>query len=466
MIHKLFLRAFPYHFATNSTYAHFPFVTPEGNRVILARLGSDASYSFEAKPERPIEPTILEPTAIAGSSNLHEAPVELARTLESSKPILLTALGQLKCKLNRSRDRVCEEPVEIDLVEEVIAPYFVQVFCSHLFLELPKTKYDGLHSTEVWEAMKSIHAPACNPDPVASPKLKRKATDAVEMFRAHHIQVQKARLGRSLRERLLERWQDSQEVDHSMCPALKTVAHQLVHIHQILVECIEYFLTDGREHIAGIQQLSAGMKGDNPRHARKVATRVLHYLLEGYRMFIAGDGHSIWRKTPDSTHNFANVSATARDNGFYPDAMTLSLDRELEDYGAIGLGKSQLKLLKTQAVLALFLELATFSKWNVLDGRYGLPQRVNMASHHLSLTDEAKPMDIREGGWGMMERNGSFVDSSWIVVSNEGCNGSDCDAVNIQKSRWQGEVTLYVNKEGGQLGNMPGGLPVAWKHGT
>ncbi|KAK8001666.1 hypothetical protein PG991_013888 [Apiospora marii] len=66
VMHKLILRAFPKHFAPNSAYAHFPFVIPEGNRVILARLGSDASYSFEASPRMLPKRAILGLETVAG----------------------------------------------------------------------------------------------------------------------------------------------------------------------------------------------------------------------------------------------------------------------------------------------------------------------------------------------------------------------------------------------------------------
>ena len=51
VLYKLILRAFPNHFKGNSVYAHFPFVIPEENLVILKELGRADKYSW-AKPKR------------------------------------------------------------------------------------------------------------------------------------------------------------------------------------------------------------------------------------------------------------------------------------------------------------------------------------------------------------------------------------------------------------------------------
>ncbi|KAK8047894.1 hypothetical protein PG996_015958 [Apiospora saccharicola] len=269
VMHKLILRAFPKHFAPDSVYVHFPFVIPEGNRVILAELGSDASYSFEAKPGRPAEPAILGLTAVVGFASIHARPViDLTGTLESSKHKLRKTLEPLKHSMRRM---TYEGPIEIDLVVEVIAPYLVEAFCSQFALTLSD---NGSLSTEVWQAMKSIHAPACNLDPVHSLKLERQARDAVEKLRAPILKSEKAWMGRSLRETIFGGWQDSQDVDHSLCPAIKMVAHRLVDLQQVLVEGIEYFTTDGRKHITNIRQLSADMNGDNPDRSRKAAARL------------------------------------------------------------------------------------------------------------------------------------------------------------------------------------------------
>ena len=46
VFYKLFLRAFPNHFQPNSVYAHYPFVVPEENRVILSKLDQEHKYDF------------------------------------------------------------------------------------------------------------------------------------------------------------------------------------------------------------------------------------------------------------------------------------------------------------------------------------------------------------------------------------------------------------------------------------
>jgi hypothetical protein len=46
-MHKLIFRAFPNHFQRNSIYAHFPFVVPPENKVILDKLGTSDHYSWE-----------------------------------------------------------------------------------------------------------------------------------------------------------------------------------------------------------------------------------------------------------------------------------------------------------------------------------------------------------------------------------------------------------------------------------
>jgi len=51
VLYKLFFRAFPNHFQNNSIYAHFPFVIPSENLVILKSLGKANKYSWD-KPAR------------------------------------------------------------------------------------------------------------------------------------------------------------------------------------------------------------------------------------------------------------------------------------------------------------------------------------------------------------------------------------------------------------------------------
>lgn len=51
VLYKLILQAFPNHFKGNSVYAHFPFVIPEENLVILKSLGRADKYSWD-KPAR------------------------------------------------------------------------------------------------------------------------------------------------------------------------------------------------------------------------------------------------------------------------------------------------------------------------------------------------------------------------------------------------------------------------------
>ncbi|KAK8078122.1 hypothetical protein PG996_004292 [Apiospora saccharicola] len=51
VFYKLFLRAFPRHFAYNSVYAHYPMTIPSENAKILTALGRVGDYSF-AKPAR------------------------------------------------------------------------------------------------------------------------------------------------------------------------------------------------------------------------------------------------------------------------------------------------------------------------------------------------------------------------------------------------------------------------------
>ncbi|KAI8966389.1 linoleate diol synthase precursor [Daldinia sp. FL1419] len=58
VMHKLIFRAFPFHFAGNSIYAHFPFVVPQENKVIHDSLGTSELYSWE-KPTRQLDPVVI-----------------------------------------------------------------------------------------------------------------------------------------------------------------------------------------------------------------------------------------------------------------------------------------------------------------------------------------------------------------------------------------------------------------------
>jgi hypothetical protein len=53
VMHKLIFRAFPNYFEHNSIYAHFPFVTPSENLVILNSLRTSSQYSWAPPSRRP-----------------------------------------------------------------------------------------------------------------------------------------------------------------------------------------------------------------------------------------------------------------------------------------------------------------------------------------------------------------------------------------------------------------------------
>ncbi|KAK8101965.1 linoleate diol synthase [Apiospora kogelbergensis] len=195
VMHKLFLRAFPGHFAADSVYAHFPFVTPEGNRAILARLGADVEYSFEASSGKGANISSPSLTATPGFVNLRGCPGEFSGPFDSTNIALRHAEH---CFLDKGQEALISERMEIDLAEDVIAPYFAELFCSRFSLVPSSTRSDRLLTTaELWRAMKSIHEPACNLDPVNSLKLNRNAKAAVEQIRRETIKARKGRTKRT-----------------------------------------------------------------------------------------------------------------------------------------------------------------------------------------------------------------------------------------------------------------------------
>ncbi|KAK4693634.1 linoleate 10R-lipoxygenase, partial [Lecanoromycetidae sp. Uapishka_2] len=58
VLYKLFLRAFPNHFRQDSVYAHYPFVIPAENRVILTDLEQIDKYNFD-RPAYRAPPTFI-----------------------------------------------------------------------------------------------------------------------------------------------------------------------------------------------------------------------------------------------------------------------------------------------------------------------------------------------------------------------------------------------------------------------
>ncbi|KAI1206686.1 linoleate diol synthase precursor [Annulohypoxylon truncatum] len=58
VMHKLILRAFPFHFESNSIQAHFPFVVPSENKAIHDKLGTSGLYSWD-KPTRKLNPVVI-----------------------------------------------------------------------------------------------------------------------------------------------------------------------------------------------------------------------------------------------------------------------------------------------------------------------------------------------------------------------------------------------------------------------
>ncbi|KAK8032041.1 linoleate diol synthase [Apiospora arundinis] len=460
VIHKLVLRAFPKHFAADSVFAHFPFVTPEGSRAILAELGADAYYSFEAAHGKWPEPTGPSHIITPGIPSFFRWPLGFSKQHGST-------INTLK-DVRYSR-RTTSEPIEVDLVENIIDPYFVELFCSQVSLTLSGAKSGGLSTTpEVWQAMKSIHEPSSNLDPVNSLKVKRKAFLAVEQVRLGIIKARKAHMEKSWKVGALNKWQDSQDVDHSMCPTIKLAAHQLANAQQILIESVEYFLTDGNTHMVYLQQLSRQMTDDHPKCASKVASPVLNYLLEGYRLYLSTDGRSFWRKVQSSGHNFRNVSSAARNNSIYQNATVLALDRDLKSYEMVGVEEPLLELLGTRSILALFSELATFAGWDVVDKCRGVPRRTNISKHYWitgGMEESANvidPMCQIEADWVVVGIVGGMEDDSWIVVRNEEEGVGDGDMMETWEPGLSNEVTVYPLRGGCELSNMPECLKVVW----
>ncbi|PSN61193.1 heme peroxidase [Corynespora cassiicola Philippines] len=58
VFYKLFLRAFPQHFAQNSVYAHYPLTTPDEMERVLKDLGKDKLYNFD-EPKFTPHPTFI-----------------------------------------------------------------------------------------------------------------------------------------------------------------------------------------------------------------------------------------------------------------------------------------------------------------------------------------------------------------------------------------------------------------------
>ncbi|KAK8066169.1 hypothetical protein PG997_012916 [Apiospora hydei] len=419
VMHKLFLRAFPNHFSADSVFAHFPFVTSDGNRAILARLGSDAYYSFEAADRNTSAPTIFSLEATKGSAQFYGEPLGLTGVLETSNAMLPNASKQLRSVVSRTPNSPSHKPIEIDLVEEVIAPYVLELFCSQFSMNLSRTESDGFLTTA-----EGFHGEASSPLCEVEEGSREKRVE-------RKIVAELAGLPRRGSQRV-PGYQDG------LSPA------------------------DGRRHLKRIQELSLGMNDGHPNCARTTGFQVLHYLLEGYRLYLATDGRSFWRKLTTWSPTFINVSASARNNDTYPDCGALVLDRDLESYESIGLGKALLNLLSTRGMLALFLELATFSRWKVVNIQQGLPRRINIAKHHWGITGAHGQLDLSGGDWDLVDVHEEFEDDSWVAISDGGHQNGDCYVMETRESYSEGEVTVYINREGNKLSSMPDRLSVTW----
>ncbi|KAK8101966.1 BcppoA90 [Apiospora kogelbergensis] len=207
-----------------------------------------------------------------------------------------------------------------------------------------------------------------------------------------------------------------------------------------------------------------------PSETSRAADRVLHYLLEGYRLYLAADDRSFWRRPACSGRGVANVSSAARDPDLYPNAAALDLDRSLDVYVAVGVEGRLLELLGAPKILAVLLELASYSGWEVISHGHGVPRRTNIPRRLWGITDAEGPPDglghagLAEADWDFVERLQGVEDDSWTTVS-VGCDerGSE-DVVETGGSISQSEATVYVIGEGGQLSSIPDSLKVAWNY--
>jgi linoleate 8R-lipoxygenase / 9,12-octadecadienoate 8-hydroperoxide 8R-isomerase len=439
VFYKLFLRAFPQHFAENSVYVHYPLTTPPAMKVALTDLGKDHLYNFDKPSYTPLPYFVFEyNTATTIMENKTEFKVTWGQAMEylmgpAAKDFMLAGDGP-KNAISRSimskalyisswdaevrsyytaktRELLAAKSAKIasfnqvDLIRDVGNLAHVH-FCSELFM-LPLKTDEHPHGifteAEMYLIMSGVFALVFfDVDVAGSFPLHVKAHDAtqtlgkvveknVEAIASSGVvsslmqaiwpnESSLKSYGIHLIERLLDSGMEAKQLvwGHILGTAGGMVSNQ----GQLFGQTIEYFLVgEGQKHWPAIQKLA---EDDSEESFEKL----MHYTMEGSRL----NGETgVFREVASDTtitdkgktfnvkkgdRIFVNLRQASRDPAVFENPNEVVLTRSLDSYIHLGHGPHQCLGLPMTRV-ALTTMLREVAKLKGLRPAAGLQGRVH-----------------------------------------------------------------------------------------
>ncbi|KAL2868395.1 peroxidase/cytochrome P450 family protein [Aspergillus lucknowensis] len=424
VFYKLATRAFPNWFKPDSIYAHYPMTIPSENKVIMKNLGRESHYSWD-RPQ--FTPPHVNLTSYANVKLVLDQQKDFRIVWGDCTPIHSGKNGEdfWSKALNSDRWKYVKDFYEnttlellaekstnlagrkqVDIVKDVgnLVP---ARFASKL-LSLPlKTKENskGIFSDyEIFKALAVIYtAIFFDVDSSKSFPLQRAAnavsqqlgssieshvksvsspgflSRVIDNFRDDHNALQE--LGDQLIKRLLE---SGLSVSDITWGEILPTAVELVHGQaQIFTRVIDYYINDGKEHLAEISLLA---KQDSAESEAKLA----RYVLEAIRLnagsgafrtaetdlHIKEDGHDMNIK-PGDRILIGSIQAN-RDPSIFPNPDEVRLDRPDESYlhygfgSEVGLGKEA----TLTAVAAMVRAVARLDGLRPAPGSQGILKKI------------------------------------------------------------------------------------------
>lgn len=401
MFYKLFARAFPDHFESNSVYAHYPLTIPKEMEHVLGKLGRKADYSYETPKYKGATQTVFSYKAckaiLSNQKDFHVAWGVAMEFLmgEHGKDFMLAGDGPenahsrkmvgeaiyvkdwasevrnyyeetTKELLRKKSYRLGDDLNQVDIIRDVGNLAHVHFGSDLWMLPLKTEEHKLLPYTEhemylVMAAM--FTAIFYDLDPGSSFAIRQKAKqltqslgklvlENVKSIQHHGIlsaimqrvfpeDTTLKLFGRHLIERLLEKNTDTTDLvwGHIM----GTVGGMIPNQGQLFAQVIEYYLTTGKEHLKEINRLA---KSDKPEDFDKLT----HYMLEGARL---GGETGVLRyatcdieiedagrilKLEKGSKLLVNMKSASHDPAGFPDPETVDLTRDIESYIHLGYG--------------------------------------------------------------------------------------------------------------------------------
>lgn len=420
VFYKLFLRAFPQHFAQNSVYAHYPLTIPSAMKDSLKTLGKDKIYSFEGPKFTP-HPHLVKEYKVAAEvlKNQEMFKVTWGTAIEylmgqPAKDFMLAGDGK-KNSISRSimskalyvpdwekevrsfyaaktRELLAEKSCKIagfnqvDIIRDVGNLAHVH-FSSELFMLPLKTDerpYGIFTEAEMYLIMSGVFALVFfDVDAASSFPLHVKSLAATQtlgkLVEANVEAISKSGLVSAIIQRiwpnesalksygihLIQRLLDTgMDPDHLVWGhILGTAGGMVSNQGQLFAQVIEYFINgDGKEYWPKVQELA---KQDSDEAFEKLT----HYLMEASRL--AGETGVLREAAKDTSITdsgktfpvkageriFINLRAASHDPEIFPDPDKLDLNRPMDAYIHLGYGPHQcLGLPMTRIALTAMLK--------------------------------------------------------------------------------------------------------------